>query len=132
MSASQARNWQQTWQQNTNPNNQPNQSPNHEQKVKTKTHKQWITTGEKIIYSFFSVMIVVALIFVVGFSSNTDALNREVQQLEQNVKQQQLNNENLQIKVKEYSNPDRILQIAKDNGLKIQNTQVKQATSLVN
>ncbi|MCT2538065.1 cell division protein FtsL [Aquibacillus koreensis] len=128
MNTSEARSWQQSWQeQHTNPTRRTEQ-----EKVKVKVHKRWITPGEKFIYFLFGVISIAVLMFTVSFSSSTDALNRQVQQLESQVQQQQTNNENLEHKVKEYSNPDRILRIAKENGLKVQNTQVKQATELAN
>ncbi|WP_138415020.1 cell division protein FtsL [Aquibacillus sediminis] len=130
MSESHAKKWQQSWQQTTNPNVETQTEP--KPIIKEKTQKRWITPGEKVIYSVFSFVTIVALLFMVSFSSNTDTLNREVQQLERNVNQQQDINQNLSYQVKEFSNPDRILRIAKENGLKVQNSKVKQASSLVN
>ncbi|WP_204499587.1 cell division protein FtsL [Aquibacillus albus] len=127
MAASEAKSWQQTWQ---DTQGIPTRQTEHQPQVNVKRY--WITPGEKFIYSLFSIVTIFALVFTVSFSSSTDSLNREVQQLEQNVQKQQTENQNLQYKVKEYSNPDRIIQIAKKNGLKIQNTKVKQASQLAN
>ncbi|MRH42159.1 cell division protein FtsL [Aquibacillus halophilus] len=129
MSSSQARNWQNSWQEQ--PVN-PTRQTDTKQKVKVKVKKSWITTGEKFLYTFLSAVALIVLYFTVSFSATTDSLNRDVQKLESDVKQQEVQNENLQYKVKEYSNPDRILQIAKENGLSIQNTQVIQATQISN
>lgn len=124
MSTNTVRKWQEEY-----GNPQVQQSPKRQ--VKIKIHKKrWVTTGEKFLYSVFSGVMVTSLFFVVSFSSSTDTLNREVQALQQKVQQQQNLNQNLEYKVKELSNPDRILEIAKENGLKIQNTQVKQANPL--
>lgn len=126
MAASEARNWQQSWQEQVSPNihSEPNR------KVKVKVQRRWITTGEKFIYAVFSLVTVIALLFTVGYSSSLDSINRDVQKLESSVQNQQVQNENLVYKVKEYSNPNRILRIAKENGLKIQNTSVKQASQI--
>ncbi|UFU00935.1 cell division protein FtsL [Radiobacillus kanasensis] len=129
MSASEARNWQQSWQQQTNPtiHTEP------ERKVKVKINKKrWVTTGEKVLYTVCSAIAVTALFFIVSFSISVDSINRDVQQMEQQMDKQQVQNENLEYKVKELSNPDRILKIAKENGLKIQNAEVKQASTISN
>ncbi|MFD2925421.1 cell division protein FtsL [Halobacillus naozhouensis] len=112
---------------------QPVQEPNKKQQPKVKIHKkQWISTGEKFLYSAFTGVVVAASIFMVNFTSSTDTLNRNIQELEQEVKQQAAHNETLAYQVKELSNPDRILEIAKEHGLDIQNAKVKQAGYLGN
>ncbi|MEC5422790.1 cell division protein FtsL [Virgibacillus sp. C22-A2] len=124
MSANHARNWQQT---------RPQHSPNKEQKVTVKVQKQgWVTKGEKAIYSLIGACLIIAGIFIVSFSSSTDTLNRELQQLEQTVQTQQLQNEALTFEMKELSLPERITKIAKDNGLKIQDAEVKQVHAFNN
>ncbi|WP_077622115.1 cell division protein FtsL [Sediminibacillus massiliensis] len=126
MSSAPVKNWQQSWE-------QTHGSPEKKKQVKVKIHKKrWVTTGEKILYTLFSGVMVVGLYFTVSFSNTTDSLNRDLQSLEQNVDKQQEINSNLEYKVEELSNPDRILDIAKDNGLKIQNAEVKQATKISN
>ncbi len=67
-------------------------------------------------------------IYVVSFASSTDTLNRKVESLEQTVKQQEVTNEGLLYEKKQLSRPERITRIAKENGLKIQDAQVKQAS----
>lgn len=105
----------------------------NEKKVVVKVHKQnWITKGEKILYTLISACLVFVGIFIVSYSSNTDQLNRQVQTLEQQVQAQQVENESLLVEIKELSRPERITKIAKENGLKIQDTEVKQAQSLNN
>ena len=54
------------------------------------------------------------------FHHTTDTLNRELQTLEANVQQQKVENETLKFEMKELSKPERIIKIAKENGLKIQ------------
>ncbi|UJL47847.1 cell division protein FtsL [Virgibacillus sp. NKC19-16] len=124
MSVNQARSWEQT---------RPIETPNKERQVAVKVRKQgWITKGEKIIYSLTATCLIVAGIAMVSFSSSTDTLNREMQSLEQTVQSQQVTNEALLFEVKELSRPERITQIAKENGLKIQDAEVKQANALTN
>jgi len=108
-------------------------APNREQKVTVKVRKQgWITKGEKVLYSLIGTSIIIAGGFMVSFSSSTDSLNRELQQLEQSVQNQQVINEGLLFEMKELQRPERITQIARDNGLMIQNTEVKQAQNVNN
>jgi len=119
MNTSNARNWQQS---------NPQQAPKKKQKVAVKVSKQgWITKGEKVIYSFICAALIVASIFIVSYSSFTDTLNRELQTLEQTAQNLQVKNEGLQFEKKELSRPERILAIAKKNGLKIQDSEVKHA-----
>ena len=117
MQVNQARNWQSA------PN--PNQSPN---KVPVKVKPQgWITKGEKVIYAIAAAAIIIFGVFMVSLSSSTDAMNRELQQLENTVQQQIIANEGLEFEVKELSRPERIISIAESHGLQIQNSEVKQA-----
>lgn len=112
---------------------QPLQQPERQKQVKVKVHKQkWISTGEKFLYSFATAAVLAASVFLVQTSASTDAINRDIRGLEQDIQQQQSQNENLAYQVKELSNPDRILSIAKENGLNIQNAQVKQAGKINN
>ncbi|MCF3942524.1 cell division protein FtsL [Oceanobacillus alkalisoli] len=122
MSANQARSW------NTNPSPNPNREP---KKVAVKVKKQgWITKGEKVIYSMIAAGLIIAGVFMVSLSSQTDALNREMQELEKSVQQQQIANEGLAFEVKELSRPERIISIAESHGLTIQNAEVKQAQAV--
>lgn len=122
MSANHARRWQR----------KPVQHPERQTKqVKIKVRKKsWITKGEKLLYALTGVGFICASIYIVSFSSSADKLNREVTNLEAKIEQQQLDNENLMLEVKEYSRPERIVDIAKKAGLELQNAQVKQANTL--
>lgn len=124
MNTSYARSWQQT---------KPEQTQTQERKVAVKVQKQgWITKGEKLLYSLLGVGLILAGIFIVSFSSSTDTLNREMQQLEKTVQYQQVKNEGLLFEMKELSRPERITKTAKENGLKIQDAEVKQAHAFNN
>ncbi|MGM8364227.1 cell division protein FtsL [Virgibacillus sp. W0181] len=124
MNTNQARNWQQGYQ--TSPSQQTKQ-------VTIKVQKQsWVTKGEKVLYSIVAFCLIMAGAYIVFYSSSTDTLNREMQSLEQTVQKKQVQNESLQFQVKELSRPERITKIAKENGLKIQDAQVKQASALNN
>lgn len=92
----------------------------------------WISTGEKFIYSLFGIGLLVSCLFVVSYASKTDQLNRDLLKLEQSVHNQKIENEALYFEVSELSSPERIIQIARDNGLKIQDAKVKRATAVNN
>lgn len=125
MSAEQLRSWRQY---------NPHPRPNQENNVKVKVHRKtgWITKGEKIIYSTVFLLLISFGILIVTYSSSTDSLNRDLQTLEQTVKAQQIKNEGLLFEKKELSRPERIISIAKEKGLKIQDAEVKQAQVLSN
>lgn len=121
MNSNHARNWQRE--------QIERRQPRRPQKEVIRTRKSGlITRGEKIIYSFFCMLFAAASIYVVAYSSSTDKLNREIQSLNEKVQQQKLENEDLVFEINELSKPERITKIAKENGLKIQETKVKRAT----
>lgn len=92
----------------------------------------WITQGEKVLYSVVGICLILVSVLVVTFSSQTDTLNRNLQSVEQKVQKQELKNAGLADEIKELSRPERIIKIAKENGLKIQDAKVKQARDLGN
>jgi len=121
MNSNQARNWQRNYE-------QVSQAQPEQKKVIIKVRKSsWLTKGEKVIYAGFGAFLIAAGIYIVSFSSSTDTLNREIQTIEANVQQQKVENETLMFQKDELSKPERITEIAKENGLKIQATQVKRA-----
>lgn len=106
------------------------EQPQQEKNVVVKVRKSsWITTGEKYLYSIVATCLIIFGIYVVSYSSSTDTINREVQQLESKVQNQQVQNEGLSFEVEELSRPERITKIAKENGLKIQDSKVKKASA---
>lgn len=123
MSASHARSWQQTTQTNT--------APKKDKEVVIKVRKQsWITKGEKILYSVIGTCLILAAMYMVSFASSTDTINRELQALQNDVQKQQVVNEGLLFEKKELSRPERIVKIAKENGLQIQDAEIKQVSAL--
>lgn len=120
MNANHAHKWQQSY---------ATQEPKKKQ-VAVVRKKSWITKGEKLLYSVVGTCLLGASIFIVSFSSTTDSINRQLQSLEQKVQKQQVVNEGLLHEKKELQRPERITRIAKENGLKIQESNVKHASAL--
>lgn len=104
-----------------------NTQTDHEKVHIKVTQSGKITKGERYIYIFFSIILVLVSTYIVFYSSQTDTMNRELQSYEETVSNQQFTNEGLTFEVKELSQPERITKIAKDKGLKIQDAQVKKA-----
>lgn len=128
MALKQAKRWEHSWQNNSE---SIGVQPERKTRVKVKIHKKrWITTGEKFIYTLFSALVLSMLFYTVSFSYSTDSMNRKVQEMESSISAQEEVNLNLEYKVKELSNPDRILDIARSHGLEIQNTELKQADQI--
>lgn len=120
MNTNHARSWQRDYTQHAD--------QHQKKKIVVKVRKNsWLTKGEKVIYAFLALLILTAGLYIVSFSSSTDTLNREVQSLEAQVQQMKVDNESLSFEVGELSKPERITKIARDNGLKIQDAQVKRA-----
>ncbi len=107
------------------------QSQTQQQQTKVHVHKKkWVSTGEKALYTLVSSLAIAASIFIVSYSSSLDSMNRDIQKLEGNISDQKVVNENLEFKIKELSDPERILEIAKKNGMKINQSKVKQADNV--
>ncbi|SDC67075.1 cell division protein FtsL [Terribacillus halophilus] len=124
MSAERARSWQQS-----SPAQRPQQQPKRQ--VKVKVHKKtWITPGEKILYTFFSLVILAAAAYFVTFAASTYNINRDVEALDSEISHQKVANEDLTYEVKELSKPERIIDIARDAGLKVQSAKVKEANKV--
>ncbi|MGP4040400.1 cell division protein FtsL [Gracilibacillus sp. D59] len=98
---------------------------------KVKVQKRWVTRGEKVMYVIFAVMFLCISAYMVSYSASLDKLNRNIESLSTQIQQQSKQNQNLALKQKELSKPERIIENAKKHGLKVQNTQVKQATEIV-
>lgn len=108
-------------------------SSQKEKQVVAKVRKQsWITKGEKILYSIVGIALIIACAFIVSFSSSTYTVNKELQSLENTVQVQQEANTLLMFEVETLSLPERITTIAKKNGFKIQNSEIKHAQGFNN
>lgn len=123
MMQNQARHWQENYV----------QQPERQKKVVVRVKKSgWLTKGEKVIYSLCAILMITGTFYIVSFSSSIDSVNRELQTLEENVQQKMVSNNNLTFEVKELSEPGRILDIAYENGLKIQDAKVKRISKSTN
>ncbi|UOQ47965.1 cell division protein FtsL [Gracilibacillus caseinilyticus] len=107
----------------------PVQQPNVVRK-KVKVQKRWVTRGEKFMYILFAAITLSFSTYIVTYSSSLDQLNRNIDTLNTQIEEQSVHNANLTYKVKELSQPERIIANAKEHGLKVQNTQVKQASEV--
>ncbi|SNZ09351.1 cell division protein FtsL [Terribacillus aidingensis] len=124
MSAERARSWQQG-----SPAQRPQQQPKRQVKVKVQK-KTWITPGEKVLYAFFGFIILAAAAYFVTFAASTYNVNSDLEALESKIDRQQVANKDLTYEVKELSKPERIIDIARDAGLKVQSTKVKEANKV--
>lgn len=106
-----------------------NEQPQPKRIIRVKSRK--ITHGETILACLFGIFVSLSLVYIVSFNADIDMLNRDMQRLERVITEQQMINEDLSHQVMEYSNPERILAIAKENGLNIQNTQIRQASQFI-
>ncbi|WP_096269976.1 cell division protein FtsL [Paucisalibacillus globulus] len=119
MAANHARNWEHSY---------TSYQPQIDKKVVIRK-KSWITKGEKMLYSFVAVFLLIAGGLMVSYSSSTDSLNREIQSIQSSITEQQVVNEGLVFEIKDLSRPERITQIARENGFTIQAAEVKQANA---
>src|SRR5699024_12107067 len=78
-----------------------NRQTDHEKVHIKVTQSGKITKGERYIYTFFSIILILFTTYIVFYSSQTDTLNREFQSYEETVSNQQFINEGLTFEVKE-------------------------------
>lgn len=110
----------------------PTEQQKHKKIVVKVRRRSWLTKGEKILYTFFSALLIIGCLYIVSYSSKLDSMNRDIQTLNQEVHNQQMENETLYFEVSELSSPDRILKIATEKGLKIQDVKVKRVNQINN
>ncbi len=98
--------------------------------VKVVVRSKRLTSGEYILMGLYALGFCLALFFVIHMSAEIDGINRNIESVKTEMTEQQMVNENLAYQKMELSNPERILAVAKEHGLDIQNTKVKQASKV--
>lgn len=105
------------------PVQQPETQPG---KVHTKkTIKKGITRLEVWVISFFAVILFGLLIANITMAMQLSTTNRATQDLEQQSADTLIVNENLEQNIQELSRYDRVYEIAKDNGLEMNEEQIR-------
>lgn len=99
-------------------------------KVKVVVRSKRFTSGEYILMGLYAFGFCVALFFMIHISAEIDGMNRNIASMKTKISEQATINDNLAYQKMELSNPERILAVAKEHGLDIQNTKVKQATKV--
>ena len=98
--------------------------------VKVVVRSKRFTPGEYILMGLYALGFCLALFFVIHMSAEIDGMNRNIESIKTDIAEQQSTNEDLAYQKTELSNPERILAVAKEHGLDIQNTKVKQASKV--
>ncbi|MBP3952132.1 cell division protein FtsL [Bacillus suaedae] len=84
-----------------------------------------VTLGERMIIGFMAIMTFVVLGIIVHNFASIYSVNQEVHKLEGDISKQVEVNEGLSLQVVELSAPDRILSIAKELGMSLDENKVK-------
>ena len=87
--------------------------------------KRVITTGEKLLLSILLVVSTIGCMMIISKQAAIYQINNDIQVLESNITNQQKVNSDLEEEITELSRPERILKIAKDQGLTIINNNVQ-------
>lgn len=96
------------------------------QRVTERVYKGGITKGEKILYTLGAITVSVLCVMVISNYALLYMNNHQIQQKEQQIIQHQGTVDGLSLQVKELSDPDRILHIARqDLGMSLQDGQVR-------
>ncbi|WP_413380007.1 cell division protein FtsL [Alkalihalobacillus sp. 1P02AB] len=84
-----------------------------------------VTKGERVIIAMMAVAVFLVAAFIVNNYVELYKTNTEIQGLQQQVSNQTEINAGLSLQVDEYSNPERIIEQAKEMGMTFQGDQVK-------
>lgn len=96
------------------------------QHVTERVYKGGITKGEKILYSLGAIVVCILCFAVISNYALLYMNNHQIQQMETQIVQHQGTVDGLTLQVKELSDPDRILHIARqDLGMSLQDGQVR-------
>lgn len=106
------------------PKRQQQYQPKSKPQVKVKK-KRHITAGEKILLSFLLTMSAIGSMMIISNQANIYQVNNDIQMLEANIANQEKINGGLKEEITELSRPERILKIATEQGLTIQNNNVQ-------
>lgn len=87
--------------------------------------KRGITHGEKVLGMAFIGLVAVLAIFMVSNYATLYNVNHDIQKTEAAIDKQLKINSELELKVSEMSNPERIMKIAKENGMTLNGDNVK-------
>jgi cell division protein FtsL len=105
---------------------QQNQAePTVQERSKIKTRKSILTPGEKIIGLAFAGLVCFGAVQIISNQTEIYQVNKDIQDVQDSIKEQQKVNSDLQVQVKDLSNYDRILQKAKKMGLVLNENNVK-------
>ncbi|MEH7106866.1 cell division protein FtsL [Bacillus sp. JJ1764] len=90
-----------------------------------KIKKSWLTPGEKIIGVAFAGLVCFGAVHLISNQSQIYQINKDIQKMDDQVKEQQKVNEDLKGQVSELSRYERIYEKAKSMGLMLNENNVK-------
>ncbi|NRD78777.1 cell division protein FtsL [Bacillus sp. BRMEA1] len=96
-----------------------------EDRRQIKIRKSWLTPGEKIIGVTFAGLVCFGAIHLISNESKIYDVNKDIQTVQDKVKEQQKENSDLQVQVSDLSNYQRIYEKAKEMGLQVNENNVK-------
>ncbi|CEE01301.1 MULTISPECIES: cell division protein FtsL [Bacillaceae] len=86
--------------------------------AKPKVKKNLFTKGEKVLYILFATVVCFFSVKIVSNQAHIYQVNKEIQQVEATIEKQEKVTEDLKAQMNEYSNYKRVMQEAKEQGLK--------------
>lgn len=92
---------------------------------KDKAFKSRISKGEKFIYTISLAAVIFVIYLLLSNYASIYIANHEIQQNERAIQEQMKVNEGLSLQVMELSDPERILSMAKDMGMVLDENNVK-------
>jgi len=111
----------------TQPLNQPLTQPKTTQTRETekRLHKKGLTRLEMLVSSMFGIVLFVLAVGHIALSMQVSTTNRTIQDIEAQAAMVQVENSNYEQNVQELSRYDRVYAIAKDNGLEMNEEQIR-------
>ncbi len=95
-------------------------------KVKKRIKKQ-VKMGrfEKLLYTFATILLIVAPFAIVFFQATLSKVNFEVEKTKKEIAIQEKRNQSLEMKINELASLDKIVEVAKNEGLSYNNDNIK-------
>lgn len=93
--------------------------------IQPKVRKRLITKGEKFLYIAFACVICFFSVKIISNQTHIYKVNKEIQLMQNTIEKQEKNTEDLKAQVNELSNYKRVLETAKEQGLKNNANNVK-------
>lgn len=94
-------------------------------KKKKKIKHERVGKFEKLLYTFALILVLSSPFLIVFMQATLSKINIEVEQVKKEIKIQEKKNESLSMKINELASLDKIIEVAREQGLSYNNDNIK-------